>query len=206
MDSLRLDLRYAIRSLSKRPGFTGLVVLTLALGLGVNTVAFSAIDALLLRQFHLPDGDRIGWLMMPGPGNGRGYVSPLELETIRRDAQAFEGIHGEGRLPVSWRTDAGAEQAWALLTSSGYLHALGVTPVTGRLFTDSDLTGSELPAVVSERFWTESLGKPASVGGQRIVVNGRTFSVVGVLDDGFQGPGGDCSPPTCGCPSSAWTC
>lgn len=194
MDSLRLDLRYAIRSLSKRPGFTGLVVLTLALGLGVNTVAFSAIDALLLRQFHLPDGDRIGWLMMPGPGNGRGYVSPRELATIQRDTTTFEGIHGEGRLPVSWRTGAGAEQAWALLISSGYLHALGVTPVIGRLFTGTDLTGSELPALVSERFWTENLGKPASISGQRIVVNGRTFSVVGVLDDGFQGPGGLFAP------------
>ena len=97
MDSLRLDLRYAVRSLLKRPGFTALAVLTLALGLGVNAVAFSAINALLLRPFSLPDAERIGWITMPGPGNGRGYVSPREFERIAREAHSFEGIHAEGR-------------------------------------------------------------------------------------------------------------
>ena len=103
MDSLRLDLRYAVRSLLKRPGFTALAVLTLALGLGVNAVAFSAINALLLRPFNLPDAERIGWITMPGPGNGRGYVSPREFERIAREVRSFEGIHAEGRTAVSWR-------------------------------------------------------------------------------------------------------
>src|SRR3990170_1589276 len=115
MDGFRLDLRYACRSLLKRPGFTALTTLTLALGLGVNAVAFSAINALLLRPFNVADGDRIGWIMMPGPGNGRGNVSPQELETIQRETGSFTGIYAEGRLPVSWRSDAGTEQVWALL-------------------------------------------------------------------------------------------
>lgn len=177
MDSLRLDLRYALRSLGKRPGFTALAVLTLALGLGANTVAFSAIDALLLRPFKIPDGDRIGWIMMPSAGNGRGNVSPLELVTITRDAATFEGIYGEGRLPVSLKSSSGAEQAWALLISDGYLDALNVRPVVGRLFTPADLGSSEPPALVSQRFYTEqrwagphhsaAIGSPSTVDRSR---------------------------------------
>ena len=194
MDSLRLDLRYAVRSLLKRPGFTALAVLTLALGLGVNAVAFSAINALLLRPFRIPDAERIGWITLPGPGNGRGYVSPREFERIGREARSFEGIHAEGRSPVSWRGGDGAEQAWALVISSGYMQALEPRLVTGRLFTASDVSGDELPALVSQRFWKEKLGGPDSLADQRIVVNGRNFSVVGVIEDSFQGPGGLFAP------------
>ena len=194
MNAFRLDLRYAVRSLLKRPGFTALAVLTLALGLGVNAIAFTAINSLLLRPFKVPDSDRIGWITMPGPDNGRGNVSPQELETIQRETRAFEGIHGEGRLAVSLRTATGAEQAWALVISTAYLHALDVRPLGGRLFTAADLAGSEIPALVSERFWREHMGQPAALGGHRIVVNGRSFSVIGVLDDAFQGPGGLFAP------------
>ena len=167
MDSLRFDLRYAFRSLSKRPGFTALAVLTLALGLGVNAVAFSAINALLLRPFRIPDAERIGWITMPGPGNGRGYVSPREFERIAREVRSFEGIHAEGRTPVSWRGADGAEQAWALVISSGYMQALEPRLVNGRLFTASDMSGDDLPALVSQRFWKEELGAPDSLAGQK---------------------------------------
>lgn len=119
---------------------------------------------------------------------------PLELETIQRDARAFEGLYGEGRLSVSLRGTRGTEQAWALLISDGYLPALDVAPIVGRFFTAAGLRGAEVPAVVSQRFWTEQMGQPASVSGQRIIVNGRSFTVVGVMEDSFQGPGGLFAP------------
>ena len=82
MDSLWLDLKYGCRALLQRPGFTGLAVLTLALGLGVNAVAFSAIDALLLRPFRMADADRSGWIMLGRSGVARGEASLDEYNAL----------------------------------------------------------------------------------------------------------------------------
>lgn len=194
MDALRLDLRYAIRSLLHRPAFSAIAVLTLALGIGVNTVAFTAINALLLRPFRIPDADRIGWVMLTGPGNPRGYATLAELQALERGAPSFDGVAAEARIPVSIRTDQGAAQGWALLVTTNYLHTIRAAPTRGRLFTETDLTGTELPVVVSHRYWKEQLGAPESLGGQRIVVNGRTFAVLGVLPDDHEGPGGLYAP------------
>jgi predicted permease len=194
MDALRLDVRYAIRSLLHRPAFSAIAVVTLALGIGVNTVAFSAINALLLRPFRVSDADRIGWVMLAGPGNPRGYATLAEVEALERGAPSFEGIAAEARIPVSVRTDKGAAQGWALLVTTNYLHGIRAEPAVGRLFTTADLTGAELPVVVSYRYWKEQLGAPDSLGGQRLVVNGRAFAVLGVLPDGHEGPGGLYAP------------
>lgn len=194
MDSVWLDLRYAVRSLLNRPAFSAIAVMTLALGLGVNTVAFSAVNALLLRPFRMADADRIGWVMLTGPGNPRGYATLAELDALEHGAQSFEGIAAEARIPVSIRTSDGVEQGWSLLVTSNYLRALAVTPTLGRIFAEADVTGSELPVVVSHRYWADRLGSPRSLGGQRIIVNGRTFAVVGVLPDDHQGPGGLFAP------------
>lgn len=194
MDSLWLDVRHACRSLIARPGFTLLAVLTLALGIGVNTVAFSAINALLLRPFRMPDADRVGWIMLAEPGNPRGAASLADLDTLTRATRAFEAVAAESRLPVSLRTPTGGEQAWVLLVTTNYLQTVNATPVRGRLFTDADASGSELPAVISYRFWKDRLGAPDSLAGQRLVVNGRSVVPVGVLPDNFQGIGGLYAP------------
>jgi predicted permease len=195
MDSLLLDLRYALRSMRSRPGFTLLAVLTLAIGIGANTVAFSAFNALLLRPFDRPDVDRLGWLMMAEPGNPHGSTSLPDYEEFIRAARSFDAMVAEGRLPVSLRIDGNAaEQGWALAVSTNYLDVLGARPSVGRVFTASDLAHSELPAVVSHRFWNQRLGGGDSPAGRSIVVNGRSFSIVGVLPDSFQGPGGLYAP------------
>jgi predicted permease len=194
MDSLRLDLRYAVRSLLSRPGFSAIAILTLALGIGVNTVAFTAMNALLFRPFRIADADRIGWVMVPGPGNPRGYATSDELVALERGAASLDGIGAEARIPVSLRTAAGTEQGWALLVTSNYLRTLGAQPDRGRIFAEADVEGSELPTVVAYRFWKDKLGAPESLAGQTVVANGRSFSVVGVLPDDFQGPGGLYAP------------
>ena len=194
MESLLADLRYSSRSLLKRPGFTALAVLTLALGIGVTTVAFSAISALLLRPFLLADAEQLGWITLPGPGNPRGYATSPEFESLSRDARSFEAVEAEARVPVSYRAADGAEQAWALMVSTGYLRTFNVPVASGRVFDESDLRRGDLPVVVSHRFWSERLGAPESLGGLTIDVAGRLLSVVGVVDDAFQGPGGLFAP------------
>lgn len=185
MDSWWLDLKYACRALLKRPGFTWLAVVTLALGLGVNTVAFSAIDALLLRPFRMAD-DRAGWIMLDRSSAAAGAVSIDDFKALR-NAHAFAAVAAEGRLAVSVGTPQGGEQAWALLVSANYLPIVGGRPSLGRLSVEADLRSSEVPVVVSHRFWTDRLGASPSLGGTIITVNDRRFSVVGVMPDDFQG-------------------
>jgi predicted permease len=194
MTSISGDIRFACRSLLKRPGFTALAVLTLSLGIGVSAVAFSAVNALLLRPFRVPDSDRLGWVTLPEPGNPRGYATTAEFEAIERDTQVFDAIEAESRVPVSLRTPSGAEQSWTLLVSTNYLQTFSARFTLGRSFTEADLRGSEVPVVVSHRFWTERLGAPASLSGATVVVSGRVFPVLGVVADDFQGPGGLFAP------------
>ena len=168
MNSLAQDLRYAVRALIRRPGFAALAVLTLAIGIGVNTVAFSAINALLLRPFTTAGADRAGWILLERPGNPHGSASLADFELLARATTGFSGIAAEGRLPVSLRTPAGAEQAWTMAVSANYLEIVGARAEMGRLFTKQDVEGSEIPVVVSHRFWTDKLEGSASVAGRTI--------------------------------------
>lgn len=194
MDSVIQDLRYSLRTLARRPGFSALAVLTLALGIGVNTVAFNAVNALVLKPFRVADGDRVGWIRVEGPGSSYGEASLNAYERLASATTSFDAIVAEGRVPVSLQTPAGAREAWSALVSTNYLQTVGGRPEMGRLFTAADRAGSDLPVVISHRFWKESLGSPRSLAGLTIVVNQRSFSVVGVLPDDFQGRGGLFAP------------
>lgn len=192
LSSVIADLRYAIRTLLHRPLFSATAVLTLALGIGVNAVAFSAINGVLMKPGRLADARELGWILVKAPGNAYGAMSLPDFEDVRRTSRTFDSIAAEARVPLSVRTDRGVETAWTLLVSSEYLTMLRARPWLGRVFTSADLP--HLPAVVSERYWREHLGGGDSVAGRTIVVNGHSFSIVGVLPEGFQGPGGFFEP------------
>ncbi len=189
MDSLLSDLRFAVRSLLARPGFSTLAVLTLAIGIGVNAVAFSALNALLFKPSRFPGAETLGWIMTRSPGNPYGLSSLPDYQDLARSARAFESVAAEGRMPLSMLDGNRARQVWGLVVSGNYLSTLGATPAIGRIFTDADRTSTDVPAMVSARFWVE-LGGGTSVAGRTVTLNGRIVSVVGVLPDGFQGPGG----------------
>lgn len=193
MDAFRLSLRYAVRSLIRQPGFAALAVLTLAVGIGVNTVAFTLVNAFLFKPFRWDGARELGWIMVSAPGNRYGQMSLPEFEDLSRAVRTFATVAAQARMPVSLRDADRAEQAWALLVSTNYLPALRVQPAVGRLFANEDLASVEIPAVVSHRFWTTRLGG-ASIAGRTTRVNGRTVSIVGVLPDDFQGPSGFFEP------------
>jgi predicted permease len=195
VDSLFIDLRYGFRSLVNRPGFSVLAILTLAIGIGVNAVAFSALNGLFMKPRRFPGAHELGWIMTKAPGNAYGNVSLPDYQDFARANGTLAMIGAEGRMALSMRTDGGSEEVWTLLVSTGYLPMLRAQPRIGRIFTDADT--ADLPIVVSERFWNERLGGGDSVAGRTVTLNGRAFSVVGVLPDGFQGPGGFFEP-------SAW--
>ena len=189
MDNLLSDLRFGVRSLLARPGFSALAVLTLAIGIGVNAVAFSALNALLFKPSRFPGAETLGWIMTRAPGNPYGLSSLPDYQDLARNVRAFESVAAEGRMPLSMLEGNRARQVWGLVVSGNYLSTLRATPAIGRTFTDADRTSTDVPAIVSARFWSELDGGP-SVAGRTLTLNGRIVSIVGVLPDGFQGPGG----------------
>src|SRR5687767_4822799 len=113
MDSVLSDLRYAVRNIARRPGFSALAVLTLAVGIGINAVAFTAVNALLFHPFVFKGVDRLGWIMLASPGNPYGQLSYTELADLKRNARVFDALSGQGRTPVAMMVEGRAEQIWA---------------------------------------------------------------------------------------------
>jgi putative ABC transport system permease protein len=189
MDALRHDVRYAVRALLNRPWFSALAVLTLAIGIGVNTVAYSAIDALLGKPMRFPGARELGWIQTSGGKSPYKQTALPDYRDLARENRTFDAVTAEARVPLSLRMDGAAEQVWALLVSGNYLTALRARPLLGRLLTEADGTGPEPAVVVSERFWKERLGG-AAIAGRTLPLNGRLFSIAGVIPEGFQGLGG----------------
>lgn len=189
MDALLTDLRFAVRALASRPGFSALAILTLAIGIGVNAVAFTGINGLLYKPARFAGSDSLGWITLQAEGNPYGQVTWREYNDIAQRARAFESIVAEGRRPLSLLDGRGVAQIWALCVSRHYLRTLRVQPVLGRVFDDADADGTELTVVVSERFWKNRIGG-GSIAGRALTLNARSAAIVGVLPDTFQGPGG----------------
>src|SRR5688572_9286688 len=118
MDSLHQDVRYAIRALRNRPWFSALAVLTLAIGIGVNTVAYSAINALLGKPMRFAGARELGWIQTTGGKSPYKHTALPDYLDLDRENRWFEGLIAEARIPLSLRTDGAAEQVWSLLVSA----------------------------------------------------------------------------------------
>src|SRR5438552_8296506 len=181
MNSLLHEIRLAVRSLVKRPGFALVAILTLALGIGASTAIFSVLDAVLLRPLPYPQQERIVEVReLDEKGHGMSFAQPNfdDLRARTRSFDAFaqysawpQAISG-GSEPV--RTNAGA-------VSGDFFRVLGVTPVLGRLFTAESLAETKEVAVVSYGFWKRYLGSRTDLGGTALRFANRNFAVIGVL-------------------------
>lgn len=185
------DVRDAIRSLKGRPGFTAAAVLTLALGIGANSVIFSWIEATLLNP-------------MPGVSDS-GSLAALHFTTATRDNLSLSypnyldirdasvpGIAGVAVFnpgALSLRTTDGAERVWGEVVTGNMFALLGVNAAAGRLITpNDDVAPDGHPVVVlSHAFWQRRFGGRADTIGNTLTLNGRTFTVIGVTAAGFQG-------------------
>jgi predicted permease len=190
MDAFRQDLKYAVRALLHRPWFSALAVLTLAIGIGVNAVAYSAINALLGKPMRFAGAEQLGWIQTTGGTSPYSHTSLPDYLDLARDNRTFEAVIAEARVPLSLAVDGPAEQVWSLVVSSNYLDAMRATPIAGRTISVADGRSSDLVVVVGERFWKDRLNGGESIAGRTLSLNGNLFSIVGVLPEGFQGPGG----------------
>jgi putative ABC transport system permease protein len=190
MNTFLQDLRFALRTLARAPGFTAIAVLTLALGIGANTAIFSAVDAVLLKPLPYPESDRLVQIRSTGFVDGvRFGVSFPDLGDLRALSHDFTGV---GALSTRRYNLTGAgdprEVQGASITADVFA-VLQVRPEIGRGFTDAD---ERTPlALLSHGLWVTSFGRDPAILGKSVSLDGRSFTVVGVMPAGFQFPNED---------------
>ncbi len=192
MGTLLQDVRYGLRMLVKKPTFTIVAVLTLALGVGANTAIFSIVNAVLLRSLPYPDPDRLVRVFFNEPGVGLRDVrfSKPELDDLQTRSGVFEDVSPifEGSEDL---TGAGQpERVEGVNGSFSYFSMLGVTPQIGRLFGPQDFVpGFAAEAVISDGLWRRAYGADPHVLGRTIRIDNDPLTIIGVLPRGFRHPG-----------------
>src|SRR5260221_3263050 len=184
-EDLMKDLVYALRLLRKSPGFTLTAVLSLALGIGANTVVFSVINALVLKPLPVRDADRIFFVNNSGhPSN-----SFPNYRAIRDRNSVFQSLFSYRIIQIAIDDNAGAQRAWGYLATGNYFETLGLKPALGRFFTPAeDMHANSSPyAVLSYSCWQNRFGGAADIAGRTIRINGQPYTVLGVAPRGFHG-------------------
>ena len=188
MDEFMQDLRYAVRTLRRTPGFAAAAIACLALGIGANTAIFSVINGVLLRPlpFRDPAALVMVWERDPRQGKDRNVVSPANYLDWRAQSSVFTEIGAY----IDWRAnltglDEPAEVARSIATAS-FFDVLGVPAALGRVYAaDEDVPNGPSVVVLSHRLWQRQFGGRAEAVGQRLTLDGRPFTVIGVMPDGF---------------------
>lgn len=179
-----LDLRYAVRSLSRARGFTVAVVLTLGLGIGANTAIFSVVRGVLLRPLPHRDGDRLMYLRQSatGPGQDNVLFSVPEVNDFRDAAKALGGIAEYSPITLSLVSESDAVRIDAGLITGNYLSVMGLSPLLGRSFNEGDDgTGAAPVMMLTHEYWMKRFGGDAGIVGQSLRVGGKGVTVIGVL-------------------------
>ena len=187
LETLLQDLRYGIRVLLKKPGFTFVVVLTLAIGIGANTAVFSIVHGVLFRPLPYKDTERIITIWEPSRGGHTLGLTDLEFFDFRRQNTVFEDIaaYATGSTTLSGREEP--ERVVVTWVSSGFFSVLGVQPAMGRAFTpEEDSPDPARVAVLSYGLWRRHFGSDPDVIGQQISLNGNSRTIIGVMPKGFQ--------------------
>jgi predicted permease len=197
MDRLGQDVRHALRLLRKTPGFSFVVIATLALGIGANTAIFSLLDQVLVRLLPVKDPEALVLLHGPGPNSGMfessssvvaPFSHPMFLDFRDRNA-VFSAVAARFPLSLDVAERGGTETAEASLVSGTYFETLGVGAALGRVLAraDDETPGAHPVAVLSHGYWQRRFGGDPGIVGRTIQVNGHPLTIVGVSAAGFHG-------------------
>jgi predicted permease len=192
MGTLLQDVRYGLRMLVKKPTFTIVAVLTLALGVGANTAIFSIVNAVLLRSLPFRDPDRLVRIYFNNPGVGlRGVrFSVPEFDDLRTQTNVFEDVSVIVYGPTNLTGAKQPEHLEMMEASPNYFSMLGATPELGRLFGHQDFALGFAPVVViSDALWRRSYGADPGVLNRSLRLDNDLYTIVGVLSPGFRNPG-----------------
>ncbi|HKY44831.1 MAG TPA: ABC transporter permease [Pyrinomonadaceae bacterium] len=183
------DLRLALRGIQKQPGFTLVAVITLALGIGANTAIFSVINALILNPPHFVEADRVVALWRTSKDERRkGTASYLDLKEWGARSSSFETIAGYKRNGFTLLSEQ-AEQVPGLRVTANFLSLLKVNPMLGRNFhADEEKRGANEVVIISNQFWQKRFGGDPAAIGKALTIDGKQFTVIGVLPHDFEFP------------------
>lgn len=181
------DLRYGIRLLAKRPGFSAVTVLALALGIGANTAIFSVVNAVLLRPLPFKDPDQLVMLWEKPPRALRNVVSAGNFLDWRDHSQNFEQMTAVTGESFNLSDVSEPEQILVVKASANLFDLLGATPALGRTFlAGEDQGGHDRVVVLTNSIWQRRFGADASIIGQSVTLNGDKYTVIGILPPDFQ--------------------
>ena len=188
MHTLWQDLRFGARTLLKKPGFTLVIILSLAIGIGAVSAIFSVINGLLLRPLPYRDAERlvILWNRSPGLNVEQDWFSPGQYLDIKADNQVFEQVAVAIGGSYNLTGQGGPEHIDGARVSSSFLPLFGAQPAQGRLFLpEEDEPGKPATVILSHGFWQRRFGSDPAVIGRTITLNGNSLTITGVLAPGF---------------------
>jgi predicted permease len=189
MERIWQDVRYAIRALRNKPGFTAAAVLVLALGIGANSAVFSLIDAFLLKPVAVTKPEELVGLYSRDtkhPDSYRAFSYPNYVD-IRDSNPAFSSLMAHNLIMIGVKEGDNTRRAFADIVSSNYFSTLGVPLLAGRPFMpEEEKAGSALTAIVSYSFWSKT-GEDPRMLGKQLTINGHLFTVIGITPKGFTG-------------------
>jgi predicted permease len=190
LDRLSRDLRFALRQMSRHPGFSALLVLTIALAIGGNVAIFSALEGIVLRPLPYPDSDRLVavWETPEGEGWRQPFSGPDYLD-VRAQSSSLQEV---GAVNITWYNLAGDGEPTRVQGSqctASLLSLLGVPPIHGRFFTeDAELEGNQHVVLLSYGLWQSQYGGDPDVVGRQVTIDGRPYEILGVMPEGFRSP------------------
>jgi predicted permease len=196
LDSLISDVRYGLRLLCRSPGFAGLAVVTLALGIGATTAVFSLVNAVLLRDLPYRDPQRLVFLYEPLPGipnvplEGWGAVT-ADFFTWQKESRSFSGMAMFTTDGLNASLGDSAFRASGSRVTADFFRVLGVSPAFGRAVDNADTQpGHGRVVVISDSLWRSRFGGNPNVLGKELLLNARPYRVIGVMPPGFAFPHG----------------
>ena len=184
------DLRYAGRTLLANPGFSIVIILTMALSIGANTAIFSVIDGVLLRSLPYRQPDQLVRLFLSTPEFPKFPINPFDFRDYRERAKSFESIAAYTHRDVQLSGVAEPVRLSGFAITAGFFHVLGVNPMLGREFTtQEELPNADQVIILSNRIWRTRFQARPDIIGQKLTISARQVIVIGVLPAGIEHPG-----------------
>src|ERR1700730_4392803 len=183
------NLRYALRMLSKSPGFTAIAVLTLALGIGANSAIFSVVDAVLLRPLpFLKPNQLVAVWGKHAPENEKETDSIPDYVDLRDQSQTLESLTAYTRAGAVITSNEESRDILGLAVTSDVFRVVGVSPMLGRAFTRDEDNADARVVVFTHHAWQTLFNGDPNIIGRQVTFSFRPYTVVGVMPPGFQFP------------------
>lgn len=180
------DLRYGLRMLTKNPGVSAIAVLTLTLGIGVNTAIFSVVSAVLLNPLPYKDPDRLVSIWENTPDHGKSRAAPANFLDWKKQNTVFQDVAAFGGATATLTGDGDPEQLSGTAVTPGYFEVVGVQPALGRTFQPEEYQlGRDQVAILSHGLWQRRFGADKNIIDRKITLDGSSWTVIGVMPPGI---------------------